>query len=83
VDLNIGGGGTTPPTTPPTTTPPTTRPPTTSPTTPPAGGTWAPGTTYAVGAVVTYGGASYRCRQAHTAIVGWEPPNVPALWLRI
>jgi predicted carbohydrate-binding protein with CBM5 and CBM33 domain len=88
VDVTIGGGGTTPPTTtPPTTTPPTTKPPTTppttAPTTPPAGGTWAAGTTYAVGAVVTYGGASYKCRQAHTAIVGWEPPNVPALWSRL
>jgi chitin-binding protein len=84
VDLNIGGGSTTPPTTtPPTSAPPSTRPPTTGPTTPPAGGTWAAGTTYAVGAVVTYGGASYRCLQAHTAIVGWEPPNVPALWTRI
>ena len=83
VDLNIGGGGsTTPPTTPPTTSP-TTDPPTTSPTTPPAGGTWAAGTYYAVGSVVTYGGASYRCIQAHTALVGWEPPNVPALWARI
>jgi predicted carbohydrate-binding protein with CBM5 and CBM33 domain len=88
VDVNIGGGGTQPPpptsptTAPPTTKPPTT-PPTTAPTTPPAGGTWAAGTTYAVGAVVTYGGASYRCRQAHTAIAGWEPPNVPALWSRI
>jgi predicted carbohydrate-binding protein with CBM5 and CBM33 domain len=84
VDVNIGGGGggNPPPTTPPTTRPPT--PPTTSPTTaPPAGGTWAAGTYYAVGAVVTYGGASYRCRQAHTALAGWEPPNVPALWARI
>jgi predicted carbohydrate-binding protein with CBM5 and CBM33 domain len=82
VDLNIGGsGGGTPPTTPPP--PPPTQPtqPPTNP--PPAGGTWAAGTTYAVGATVTYGGASYRCRQAHTAITGWEPPNVPALWQRI
>ncbi|MDI1465197.1 lytic polysaccharide monooxygenase [Catellatospora sp. KI3] len=51
--------------------------PSTSPTT---GGTWAAGTTYAVGATVTYGGLTYRCRQGHTAIAGWEPPNVPALW---
>jgi chitin-binding protein len=84
VDLNIGGsgGGTTPPTTPPPTTPPPTQP-TRPPTQPPAGGTWAAGTSYAVGATVTYGGVSYRCRQAHTAIAGWEPPNVPALWERI
>jgi chitin-binding protein len=85
VDVTIGGGGTTPPTTPPAT-PPTTRPttpPTTSPTTPPASGTWAAGTAYKVGDVVAYGGASYRCLQAHTAIAGWEPPNVPALWARV
>jgi len=84
VDLNIGGTTTPPPTTPPPTTPPpTTAPPTTSPTTPPAGGTWAVGTTYAVGAIVTYAGITYRCLQAHTAQPGWEPPNVPALWQRV
>jgi chitin-binding protein len=78
VDLNIGGGGsTTAPTTPPTTAP------TTAPTTPPAGGSWAAGTAYRVGDVVTYGGRSYRCIQAHTALPGWEPPNVPALWALI
>ncbi|MET8153507.1 lytic polysaccharide monooxygenase [Actinoplanes sp. NPDC049668] len=83
VDLNIGGGGGNPPTTPPTTTPPT-NPPTNPPTTPPpAGGTWRAGTAYAVGSTVTYGGLSYRCLQAHTALAGWEPPNVPALWARI
>ncbi|MEU8631165.1 lytic polysaccharide monooxygenase [Amycolatopsis sp. NPDC048633] len=83
VDLQIGGGGgTTPPPT--TTTPPptTTRPPTTTPTTPPSSGTWAAGTAYKAGDVVTYSGASYRCLQPHTAIAGWEPPNTPALWQR-
>ena len=81
VDLQIGGGGTPPPTTttPP---PPTTRPPTTTPTTPPSSGTWAAGTAYKAGDVVTYGGASYRCLQPHTALAGWEPPNTPALWQR-
>lgn len=72
VDLNIGGSGggeNPPPTTPP-------------PTTPPAGGTWAAGTAYSAGSSVTYGGASFRCLQAHTALTGWEPPNVPALWAR-
>ncbi|BCY12321.1 lytic polysaccharide monooxygenase [Actinoplanes sp. L3-i22] len=83
VDLNIGGGGTT---TPPTTTPttaPTTTPPTTAPTTtPPTSGTttWAAGVAYKVGDKVTYAGKSYQCRQPHTALTGWEPPNVPALW---
>jgi hypothetical protein len=47
-----------------------------------SGGTeWAVGTAYAVGDEVTYEGASYRCIQAHTSIVGWQPPNVPALWV--
>jgi chitin-binding protein len=80
VDVTIGGGGTPPPTTPPTTTPPTAAPTTAPPTGTPTG-TWAAGTAYRVGDVVTYGGRSYRCRQAHTALAGWEPPNVPALWL--
>jgi hypothetical protein len=47
------------------------------------GGTWKAGTAYAIGAQVTYGGLTYRCIQAHTAITGWEPPNVPALWQRV
>jgi predicted carbohydrate-binding protein with CBM5 and CBM33 domain len=82
VDLNIGGGGgSTPPTTAPTTRPPTTAPTTAPPTTaPPASGTWKAGTAYKAGDTVTYNGVSYRCRQAHTALAGWEPPNVPALW---
>lgn len=46
----------------------------------PGGGTWAAGTAYAVGARATYGGREYVCLQAHTAQVGWEPPNAPALW---
>ncbi|GFP77186.1 carbohydrate-binding protein [Clostridium fungisolvens] len=41
---------------------------------------WAPNTYYAVGALVTYNGVTYKCIQAHTSLVGWEPPNVPALW---
>ncbi|MGW4463126.1 lytic polysaccharide monooxygenase [Micromonospora sp. NPDC004704] len=86
VDLQIGGGGGGNPTPPPNPTPTPTRtatPPPNPTTPPPAGGTWASGTAYQVGATVTYGGASYRCRQAHTAIPGWEPPNVPALWQRL
>ncbi|MEK8128181.1 lytic polysaccharide monooxygenase [Paenibacillus filicis] len=43
---------------------------------------WAAGTSYAVGALVSYNGDTYECRQAHTAIAGWEPSNVPALWLK-
>jgi chitodextrinase len=45
-----------------------------------AAAAWAPWTSYAVGAVVTYNGVDYVCIQAHTSQPGWEPPNVPALW---
>ncbi|WP_328814280.1 carbohydrate-binding protein [Nonomuraea cypriaca] len=31
----------------------------------------------------TYNGLSYECLQAHTALAGWEPPNVAALWKRV
>lgn len=61
---------------------PPTTPPTDPPTDPP-GGTWAAGAAYAAGATVTYGGASYRCLQGHTAQPGWTPPAVPALWQRL
>ncbi len=71
---------TTPPTTKPTT-PPTTKPTTAPPTTPPTGTAWAPYTAYTVGQVVTYNGKRYQCRQSHTSLPGWEPPNVLALWL--
>ncbi|MEU3568270.1 carbohydrate-binding protein [Kitasatospora sp. NPDC036755] len=56
--------------------------PTGGPSTPPPGGTWAAGTAYKAGDRVTYSGVSYTCLQAHTAMAGWEPPNVPALWQR-
>ncbi|MCK8497397.1 fibronectin type III domain-containing protein [Myxococcus fulvus] len=44
-------------------------------------GAWAPNTAYTVGDIVSYSGKGYDCRQSHTSLVGWEPPNVPALWL--
>ncbi|MEV4483532.1 lytic polysaccharide monooxygenase [Micromonospora coxensis] len=82
VDLQIGGGGSTPTPTP--TSPSPTPTPTASPTgTPAPGGTWTAGRSYQVGDQVTYNGLTYRCRQAHTAIAGWEPPNVPALWTQV
>ncbi|MFE2755792.1 lytic polysaccharide monooxygenase [Actinosynnema sp. NPDC059335] len=81
VDLQVGSGGGTPTTT--TTPPTTTTRPTTTTTAPPVGGTWAPNTAYSVGSQVTYGGVSYRCIQAHTSLVGWEPPNTASLWQRL
>lgn len=71
--LVTSGGGQPTPTNTPTTQPPTEQP----------GGTWAAGTSYAVGSTVTYGGSTYRCLQAHTAQPGWTPDVVPALWQRV
>ncbi|MEU8272566.1 lytic polysaccharide monooxygenase [Sphaerisporangium sp. NPDC049002] len=82
IDLQIGGGGGNPSPTP-SPTPTRTPTPTPTPTTTAPGGTWKAGTAYAVGAQVTYNGVLYRCIQAHTALAGWEPPNVPALWQRV
>ncbi|MEV8630870.1 lytic polysaccharide monooxygenase [Streptosporangium sp. NPDC051023] len=93
VDLQAGGSNPTPtptsnptPTVTPTPTPtvtPTPTPtvtPTTTPTQPV--GNWTAGTVYQAGAQVLYSGATYKCLQTHTALPGWEPPNVPALWAR-
>ncbi|GIF40201.1 glycosyl hydrolase [Actinoplanes xinjiangensis] len=54
---------------------------TAAPTTAPATTTWAVDTAYAAGATVTYNGTRYQCRQAHTSLGGWEPPNALSLWL--
>ena len=43
---------------------------------------WTAGTAYAIGDRRQYDGLLYRCVQAHTSQTGWEPPNVPALWVR-
>ncbi|OUC93493.1 carbohydrate-binding protein, partial [Streptosporangium minutum] len=44
---------------------------------------WKAGTAYTAGTRVSHSGADYECRQPHTASAGWEPSNVPALWLRL
>lgn len=43
---------------------------------------WAADTTYKVGDRRRYDGKLWRCVQAHTSQAGWEPPSVPALWVR-
>lgn len=43
-------------------------------------GSWGPGNTYKIGDLVTFSGKTYRCTQPHTAINGWEPAVVPAIW---
>ena len=44
---------------------------------------WASGQAYTAGYKVQHGGKLWRCVQAHTAQVGWEPENTPALWTEI
>lgn len=41
---------------------------------------WAAGTAYKAGDLVTYDGKTYKCVQGHTALAGWTPAAVPALW---
>lgn len=44
---------------------------------------WEVNTKYEVGDRRRYDGKVYKCRQAHTSQVDWEPPAVPALWVVI
>lgn len=44
---------------------------------------WAAETAYALGVRVRYSDKLYKCVQAHTSQVGWEPPEVPALWTEV
>ncbi len=41
---------------------------------------WSIGTSYKIGDTVSYNGKVYECLLAHTAITGWYPDVVPALW---
>ena len=44
---------------------------------------WASDTDYTAGYKVHRGGKLWRCLQAHTSQIGWEPENAPALWTEI
>lgn len=44
---------------------------------------WEPGKVYAVGNKLTRTGKLYKVIQSHTAQVGWEPENVPAMFTEI
>lgn len=47
---------------------------------------WQVNTVYTTGDRVFYpttADTEYECRQSHTSQAGWEPPNVPALWLAL
>ena len=45
--------------------------------------TWSEGSAYAAGFKVRYNGNLWRCIQAHTSQIGWEPENVASLWEQI
>lgn len=79
-DVDFGGGAPAPA---PSLTPTAGPIPPPTPTAARPGGTWRAGTAYGVGDRVTYADATYECIQAHTALAGWEPPSVAALWRRI
>lgn len=44
---------------------------------------WSVGIEYAADTRVRYEDRLYRCEQAHTSQIGWEPPAVPALWTEV
>ena len=44
---------------------------------------WEPRTAYTVDQRIRYEDILYRCVQAHTSQVGWEPPLVPALFTAV
>ena len=44
---------------------------------------WAENTEYTIGYKVQRNGKLWRCLQAHTSQIGWEPENAPALWTEI
>lgn len=46
-------------------------------------GEWQAGVAYTTGQHVMYNDVEYSCLQGHTSQVGWEPPNVPALWAQV
>ena len=44
---------------------------------------WEADTKYAAGDRRRHDSKVYKCLQAHTSQIGWEPPAVPALWVVI
>ena len=87
VDLNVGGGSSSSPTTSPSSSP--SSAPTSAPAATPSsssaassGAAWAPGVSYKTDDVVIYQSKRYRCRQSHSSINSWEPSIYTlALWL--
>jgi hypothetical protein len=46
----------------------------------PGASAWYANAAYPLPSQSTHAGTLYNLLQAHTSQVGWEPPNVPALW---
>jgi hypothetical protein len=68
----------------PTTAAPTTTAPTVAPTTTaPKPAAWKPFTNYKAGDLVTYKGVTYRVKEAHTSLPGWEPTALPNLFEKV
>ena len=44
---------------------------------------WAANAEYTIGYKVQRGGRLWRCLQAHTSQIGWEPENAASLWTEI
>lgn len=44
---------------------------------------WETDTAYETGYKAQYGGKLYKCIQAHTSQVGWEPEKAASLWAQI
>lgn len=44
---------------------------------------WAAGISCTIGLKLRHGEELWRCRNAHTSQIGWEPENAPALWEQI
>jgi hypothetical protein len=57
--------------------------PTPSRTTAPAAAPWKPFTDYKAGDLVTFGGSTYKVKEAHTSLPDWKPPAVPNLFQKV
>jgi hypothetical protein len=44
---------------------------------------WQPGMSCEKGQRLQYNEKLYRCEQAHTTQIGWEPDKTPALWTQV
>jgi hypothetical protein len=54
-----------------------------TPTKAPAASPWKPYTNYKAGDLVTYKGATYKVKEAHTSLPGWEPTALPNLFQKV